>query len=295
MLADEQVVDLDPVEVPVVRERGLVARIVAREPWGPRARVVAIEIDVVIEREGPVEPLGFVRTVALARHRPPRVDAAEAAAWYRRAAEQGVAEAEHNLALLTDGSDGPNWLVSLVLVVLAWGGARILGEYAPQIAEWVDRGPAWLVFASTHRRWYSLPLMPRGSRTRSLATRACRRRGREQIPRFLRNGGLGEYAPQLLSGWIEGSRASANVVAVAHAWFFLTKLLDCDRGARLSDNPRVVFPILVNQVVTFLCLIVAVGLAFFLNRPLLGLLSYFVFVWLGTRVGSDADAPADAN
>ncbi len=238
MLADEQVVDLDPVEVPVVRERGLVARIVAREPWGPRARVVAIEIDVVIEREGPVEPLGFVRTVALARHRPPRVDAAEAAAWYRRAAEQGVAEAEHNLALLTDGSDGPNWLVSLVLVVLAWGGARILGEYAPQIAEWVDRGPAWLVLLM----WLPLMLVV--------------------LPmRFVRN-----------------------------FWIVIEALM-----LRLSDNPRVVFPILVNQVVTFLCLIVAVGLAFFLNRPLLGLLSYFVFVWLGTRVGSDADAPADAN
>ena len=153
-------------------------------------------------------------------------DDAEAAAWYRRAAEQGVAEAEYNLALLTGSADGPNWFVSVVVLVLVWGSARVVGEHAPQIAEWVGRRPRWLALLL----WLPLMLVV--------------------FPlRFVRN-----------------------------FWVVMEALFP-----RLSANPRVILPILMSQIVTFLCLITAVTLAFFFDRPLLGLVFYLIFVWQATR------------
>ena len=79
VVADEQVVELEGVEVAVVGERRLVARVVTDQPGRLRTGVIAVDVDVVVEREGGVEPVDLVRAGSLRRDRPAGEDPADPA------------------------------------------------------------------------------------------------------------------------------------------------------------------------------------------------------------------------
>ena len=75
--ADEQMIDEQAVEVVLVGERRLIALRVARQARRARARVVAVEVDVVVEREGPIDSIRLVRAIARQRDRPVGEDRAD--------------------------------------------------------------------------------------------------------------------------------------------------------------------------------------------------------------------------
>ena len=79
VVADEQMVDLNAVEVTVIGKRRLVTRVVPLATRGTCSRIVPVEVDAVVEGEGTVEPVRFVRPLAIHGDRPAGVDATDPA------------------------------------------------------------------------------------------------------------------------------------------------------------------------------------------------------------------------
>ena len=72
-------IDEQAVEVVLIGERRLIALRVALEAWRVRAGVVAVEVDVVVERKSPIDSIRLVRAIAHQRDRPVGEDRADPA------------------------------------------------------------------------------------------------------------------------------------------------------------------------------------------------------------------------